>query len=49
MKRNMVPLPLWVLIEFFSMGMLSYFFSDMKRADKKALVKIWTITDPIGK
>ena len=31
--------PLWVLIEFFSMGMLSYFFSDMKRADKKALVK----------
>lgn len=31
--------PLWVLIEFFSMGMLSYFFSDMRRADKKALVK----------
>lgn len=31
--------PLWVLIEFFSLGMLSYFFSDMRRADKKALVK----------
>ena len=31
--------PIWVLIEFFSMGMLSYFFSDMRRADKKALVK----------
>lgn len=31
--------PLWVLIEFFSMGMLSYFYSDMKRSDKKHLVK----------
>ena len=28
-----------MLIEFFSMGMLSYFFSDMKRSDKKVLVK----------
>lgn len=31
--------PLWVIIEFFTMGMLSYFYSDMKRGDKKHLVK----------
>ena len=31
--------PLWVLIEFFSMGMLSYFFSDLNRSDKKSIVK----------
>lgn len=27
--------PIWVIIEFFSMGMLSYFYSDMKTEDKK--------------
>lgn len=27
--------PLWVIIEFFSMGMLSYFYSDLKLSDKK--------------
>lgn len=32
--------PLWVIIEYFSMGMLSYFYSDMKREDKKAIASI---------
>lgn len=27
--------PLWVIIEFFSVGMLSYFYNDMKTEDKK--------------
>ena len=31
--------PLWVIIEFFSMGMLSYFYTDLKLADKKAISK----------
>ena len=31
--------PIWVIIEFFSMGMLSYLYSDMKTADQKALAK----------
>jgi len=29
--------PLWVIIEFFSMGMLSYFYSDLKLTDKKKI------------
>ena len=29
--------PLWVIIEFFSMGMLSYFYSDLPTADQKAI------------
>lgn len=31
--------PIWVIIEFFSMGMLSYFYNDMKAADRKKLAK----------
>lgn len=31
--------PIWVMIEFFSMGMLSYFYNDMKTADQKQLAK----------
>lgn len=31
--------PIWVMIEFFSMGMLSYFYNDMKAADQKKLAK----------
>ena len=29
--------PIWVIIEFFSMGMLSYFYKDMVTEDKKAM------------
>ena len=29
--------PIWVIIEYFSMGMLSYFYSDLPNKDKKAL------------
>lgn len=29
--------PIWVIIEFFSMGMLSYFYKDMVTEDKKAI------------
>jgi abortive infection bacteriophage resistance protein len=29
--------PIWVIIEFFSMGMLSYMYADMKSADKKTI------------
>lgn len=31
--------PLWVIIEFFSMGMLSYFYSDMHLQDKKYIAR----------
>ena len=31
--------PLWVVIEFFSVGMLSYFYIDLKEEDKKALAR----------
>ena len=31
--------PLWVIIELFTMGELSFFFSDMIKADKKLLAK----------
>lgn len=30
-------IPLWIIIEFFSMGMLSYFYSDMKSQDQKQI------------
>ncbi len=29
--------PLWVIIEYFSMGMISYFYADMPNHDKSAL------------
>lgn len=31
--------PIWVLIEFFSIGMLSYFYRDLKNQDKSYLAK----------
>lgn len=31
--------PIWVIIEFFSMGMMSYFYRGMKTPDKKAIAK----------
>lgn len=31
--------PFWVIIEFFSLGMLSYFYSDLLRDDKKTIAK----------
>ena len=31
--------PFWVVVEFFSLGMLSYFYSDLLRNDKKAIAK----------
>ncbi|MCM1266469.1 MAG: Abi family protein [Bacteroidales bacterium] len=31
--------PIWVIIEYFSMGMLSYCYSDLKSADQKFIAK----------
>lgn len=31
--------PIWVMIEYFSMGMLSYFYGDMKPQDQKRIAK----------
>lgn len=31
--------PIWVIIEFFSIGMLSYFYRGMKTSDKKVIAK----------
>lgn len=31
--------PIWVIVEFFSMGMLSYFYSDLKAADQKIIAR----------
>ena len=31
--------PLWVIVEFFSMGMLSYFYRDMRNSDKSLLAE----------
>jgi len=31
--------PLWVIIEFFSMGMLSYCYSDLKAEDQKTIAR----------
>lgn len=32
-------IPIWVIVEFFSIGMLSKFYADMKTQDKKAISK----------
>jgi len=32
-------LPIWVIVDFFSIGSLSYFYSDWKTADKKVIAK----------
>lgn len=31
--------PIWVMIEFFSMGMLSYFYADLQTGDQKKIAK----------
>ncbi len=31
--------PIWVIIDYFSLGMLSYFYSDMKNHDKSSLAQ----------
>lgn len=31
--------PIWVIIEYFSMGMLSYFYSDLPNSDKRQLAR----------
>jgi len=38
--------PIWVIIEFFSLGTLSYFFSDLNIADQKKLAKEMYATSP---
>ncbi|MCD8106763.1 MAG: Abi family protein [Oscillospiraceae bacterium] len=45
-KRYSGQFPLWVIIEFFSMGMLSYFYSDLKTPDQKHLARIMYSTNP---
>lgn len=39
--------PIWVIIEFFSVGMLSYFYSDLLSQDQKALAKEMYQTAPV--
>ena len=31
--------PIWVIIEYFSLGMLSYFYADLKNPDKAVIAK----------
>lgn len=39
--------PIWVIIEYFSIGMLSYFYADLLSADKKKLAKeLYDISPP---
>ena len=35
--KNDGKVPLWIIVEFFTVGMLSNFFSDMKTADQKEI------------
>lgn len=40
--------PLWVIIEFFSIGFLSHFYLDMKRRDRKQIAKqLYGVTDAV--
>jgi abortive infection bacteriophage resistance protein len=39
--------PLWVLVDFFTFGMLSTFFSDMKFADQKLITRTMPNTSPV--
>lgn len=34
-----IKFPIWYIIEFFSMGMLSFFYSDLQSRDRKAIAK----------
>ena len=37
--------PIWVIIEFFSVGMLSFTFSDLRRHDRKAIARLFHTGD----
>lgn len=37
--------PIWVIMEFFSTGMLSFTYADLKRADRKVLAKTYGTGD----
>ncbi len=39
--------PIWVIIEFFSMGMLSYYYADLKMSDQKQLARTMYDTNAI--
>lgn len=39
--------PIWVVIEYFSMGMLAYFYGDMQRQDQKEIAKSAFHTAPM--
>ena len=37
--------PIWVIIEFFSVGMLSFTFSDLRRHDRKEIARLFHTGD----
>ena len=37
--------PIWVIMEFFSTGMLSFTYADLKRGDRKAIAKMYGTGD----
>ena len=39
MKKYNGHFPIWVIIEFFSMGMLSYLYADLKSPDQKQIAR----------
>ena len=39
LARNNGKVPLWIIVEFFSMGMLTYFYLDMKPQDQKLIAE----------
>lgn len=38
-KKYSGQFPIWVIIEFFSMGMLSYLYADLKSVDQKKIAR----------
>lgn len=46
MKKYEGKFPIWVVVEFFSIGMLSYFYIDLPMKDKKALAQQIYRTNP---
>lgn len=42
-KKYSGQFPIWVIIEFFSMGMLSYLYADLKSVDQKKLQESYII------
>ena len=39
LRKNGGRIPLWIIVEFFSMGMLAYLYSDMKPQDQKKIAE----------